>query len=106
MYSMADLISFAIDEFTRGLEGLTPDEAAQRMPKADGTSMNAIAWDVQHIAAHWHNAALTLAGRPFESRYPASDGTPPPYLEARALLEEFGAEFRAATIDPQRMAQP
>lgn len=106
MYSIADLITFATDEFARGLEGLTPDEAGRRMPKADGTSMNAIAWNVQHIAAHWHNAALTLAGRPFESRYPSSDGTPPPYLEALTLLQQFAAEFRSVPIDPERMTQP
>ncbi|MQA00755.1 MAG: hypothetical protein GEU80_15765 [Dehalococcoidia bacterium] len=88
MYRTSELASFAIDEFRRGLEGVTADEGVWRAEKADGTQMNAISWSVQHIGAHWHNVGLAVQGLPFENRNPPRDGTPPEYAAALALFDE------------------
>lgn len=53
MYDPAELASFAVSEFQRGLEGLTEEEAVRRYAKEDGSEMNSISWTVRHVAAHW-----------------------------------------------------
>jgi hypothetical protein len=88
MYSTADMAAVAIDEFRRGLDGLTPDEAQYRPPKADGSAMNAVAWTVQHIGAHWWNVRLAALGKPLENRNPPRDGTPPAWEDALAVFNE------------------
>jgi hypothetical protein len=86
MYNTAELAIVTVREFTRGLEGLTPSEVLVRHEKADGTTMNAIAWIVAHVAAHWANArALAVGDEPNAPRPPA-DGTPPDYAQAVDLL--------------------
>lgn len=107
MYSLRDTVTFAIDEFRRGLEGVTPEEAVWRALKTDGSQMNAISWTVQHIGAHWHTAALMLQGQPPQSHWPPRDGTPPAYLDAMAILEA-GAELLTTAVeqDSPHLASP
>ena len=88
MFDTTELAAVTIHEFRRGLEGLTEAEAAFRPEKADGTRMNAVAWSVQHIANHWRNVALAVAGRSLEWRGPPVDGTPPDYRAALAMLDD------------------
>ena len=94
MYRAEDIARFALLEFERGLDSLTDEEARTRVGKADGTSMNAIAWIVGHIACHW----LGLEGRAkpaqiasmmqqFRSGSPA-DPTPPPLIDVLKLLDD------------------
>jgi len=87
MYRTAELAAVTIDEFRRGLEGLTADEALVRHPKADGTSMNAASWIVQHVAGHWANVRARVTGEEPLARNPSRDGTPPPYAEALTAFE-------------------
>jgi hypothetical protein len=84
MYEPLDLARFALSEFRRGLEGLTEPEAQTRLPKADGTQMNAISWTVAHIAGHWLHRPAKLTRFAFGS----PDPTPPTLAEALGWLEE------------------
>lgn len=77
-----------VHEFRRGLDGLTEPEASFRPEKADGSRMNAIAWSVQHVANHWGNVALAVAGRALEWHGPPADGTPPDYQAALAMFDD------------------
>ncbi|HEY8172505.1 MAG TPA: DinB family protein [Dehalococcoidia bacterium] len=88
MYDPQQLAMFAIDEFERGLEGLTEDEAAVRAKKADGSSMNAISWTVAHIAGHW----LHRPERLHRYRPGSDDPAPPSLVDAMAWLRE-GREY-------------
>lgn len=84
MYKPIELFRFALSEFRRGLEGLTDDESRVRLPKADGSQMNAISWTAAHIAGHWLNRPAHL-----QHYAPGSDDpTPPPLAEALAALDE------------------
>ena len=83
-YNTIDLARFALSEFERGLEGLSDEEARQRLTKADGTEMNAISWTVCHIAGHWLNRPARLTRYASGSKNPE----PPPLEEALALLAE------------------
>lgn len=106
MYLTEDIVSFTVDEFRRGLEGLSADEAHWRSPKSDGSQMNAVAWTVQHIAAHWHNAALAAQGMPFERRQPPTDGSPPDYLLALSFLETAASELQESLrVPPENMTR-
>lgn len=96
MYSLRDVVSFAVDEFLRGLEGLTPDDAIWRPPKADGSQMNAISWTVQHVGAHWHAVASRLQGLQPQSGRPPADGTPPSFEAAMTLLRAAADDLVAA----------
>lgn len=95
MYHPIELFRFAVSEFRRGLEGLTDDEARVRLPKADGSQMNAISWTVGHIAGHWLfvDAIATRRRRPSGLRRFGTDGdpTPPPLEEVRGLLDDAEA---------------
>jgi hypothetical protein len=93
MFSTHELAVVAVDEFRRGLEGLTPDEAQLRQEKADGSRMNAISWTVQHIGAHWANARLVALGMPLERPNPPRDGTPPAFEDARAIFDKATADL-------------
>jgi hypothetical protein len=84
MYKSNELAMFALAEFERGLQGLTEEEAAVRMKKADGSSMNAIAWTVAHIAGHWLNRPEHLRRYSWGS----DDPTPPSLADAIAWLRE------------------
>jgi hypothetical protein len=88
MYRADELAEFAVEEFRRGLEGLNDQEALFRPEKADGTRMNSISWTVQHIAGHWLNVACAARQLPLQNRTAPNDGTPPPYADALALLDE------------------
>ncbi|MGE0227456.1 MAG: DinB family protein [Dehalococcoidia bacterium] len=96
MYSPRDVVSFAIDEFVRGIEGLTPADAIWRAPKADGSQMNAISWTVQHVGAHWHAVACRLQGVPPQADRPPADGTPPSLEAAMALLRAAADDLMEA----------
>lgn len=87
MYNTTELAAVTISEFRRGLEGLTPEEALVRHPKADGSTMNAASWIVAHIADHWDNAQAYALGREPGLLGPARDGTPPPLEDALVRLE-------------------
>ena len=83
MYYPVELASFALSEFRQGLADLTDEEARTRMPKADGTSMNAISWIVGHIALHWLGLTGDVKGVPLGKgldafTYRSNDPTPPP----------------------------
>ena len=84
MFHPLDLARFAIDEFLRGLDGLTEEEAARRLDKADGTQMNAPAWTTAHLAYHW----LQRPERLRRYSWGSDDPTPPTLAEARGWLEE------------------
>ena len=92
MYEPAELASFALAEFERGLENLTEEEAAQRVPKADGTLTNSISWIVAHVGVHWIQASRVPAGvelREDWTRFssgPTAEPTPPSLSEALAVL--------------------
>ena len=89
MYPTAELAAFTIEEFRRNLEGLSDEDALVRLPKADGTEMNAVSWMVQHIGSHWINVDAQGRGEAFrEDTLPPADGTPPAYADALALFEE------------------
>ncbi len=107
LYRADEFAEFTVEEFRRGLEGLTEEEALFRPEKADGTQMNAISWTVQHVAGHWLNVALAVRELPLESRRPPGDGTPPPYAGALALFDEAtsGLDWVAAATD-QAMSRP
>lgn len=87
MFDTTELAAVTVDEFRRGLAGLTGDEASFRPEKADGSRMNAIAWSVQHVANHWGNVARAVAGRPLEWHGPPADGTPPDFEAALSMLD-------------------
>src|SRR5690606_24941770 len=74
MFRDHELVAFSIAEFRRGLEGLTPEEALVRHPKADGTTVNAISWTVMHVGNHWWNVARAVRGDNLERLAP-TDGT-------------------------------
>ena len=84
MYRTTELVGVTLDEFRRGLEGLTAAEALVRHPKADGSTMNAASWIVQHVAAHWANVRARVTDQEPLARNPARDGTPSPYADALA----------------------
>ena len=86
MYNTAELATVTVREFHRGIEGLTPAEVLVRHEKADGTTMNAIAWIVAHVAAHWANARALAVGEEPSAPRPPADGTPPDYAQALELL--------------------
>jgi hypothetical protein len=88
MFRAADLAGVAVDEFRRGLEGLTAEEAMERFEKRDGTRMNAISWTILHIGAHWANVATAAAGLPLSTPGPPRDGTPPPFEDALQVFEQ------------------
>lgn len=87
MYRTSELASVTIDEFRRGLEGLTAEESLVRHLKADGTSMNAASWIVDHIAGHWTNVRAYASGEEPAARNPSGDGTPPPLADAVSRFE-------------------
>ena len=93
MFRTSDLARVAVSEFRRGLEGLTAEEAATRLPKADGTTMNAIAWSVEHIAQHWSNARWAATGAPGSVPPAPSDGTPPSWQDALAYLDSATSDL-------------
>lgn len=98
MFYPGDLVRFALAEFERGVEGVSPEEALVRLKKADGTQMNAISWTIGHISAHWLTtmayAKQESAGPQFRRWFgPNADPTPLPLHEARRML----AEARQAT---------
>ena len=93
MFRTSDLARVAVSEFRRGLEGLTAEEAATRLPKADGTIMNAIAWSVEHIAQHWSNARWAATGAPGSVPPAPSDGTPPSWQDALAYLDSAASDL-------------
>lgn len=94
MYQTLELARFALSEFERGLDGLTDEDARTRMTKADGTEMNAISWNVGHIARHWFRVAAYArqeqppAGLEPYTSGPAADPTPPPLSNVLTLLED------------------
>ena len=108
MFRTSDLARVAVSEFRRGLEGLTAEEAATRLPKADGTTMNAIAWSVQHIAQHWSNARWAATGAPGSVPPAPSDGTPPSWQDALAYLDSATSDLSwiEETSDEQFAAIP
>jgi len=87
VFEIASIAHFALNEFERGLEGLTDDEARTRLVKAGGAEMNATSWTAAHIAGHWLWRPAHL------DRYTPgfSDPTPPSLDDARALLAEAKA---------------
>lgn len=88
MYRAEEFAEFTVEEFRRGLDGLTEEEARFRPEKADGTRMNAISWTVQHIASHWLNVARAARELPLDRHGLPADGTPPDYAAALAMLDE------------------
>ena len=113
MYQSIELAEFAIAEFRRGLEGLTPDEARTRVPKAGAGEMNAITWIAGHVSTHWLSVAALAAGhaRPEDAgRFAGANADPtPPELET--MLARLDAarsatrEWLAAAAD-ELLAQP
>ncbi|MEZ4502847.1 MAG: DinB family protein [Dehalococcoidia bacterium] len=87
MYRTQELVEFTIEEFRRGLEGLTAEEAVVRHPKADGTSMNAASWIVAHVTGQWATARALVGGGERLAEQPGRDGTPPPWPETRATFD-------------------
>jgi hypothetical protein len=87
MYATLDMALFALNEFERGLAGLTEEEAQARMAKADGSHMNAISWTVCHIAGHWLSRPAHLDRYNFLS----TDPTPPTLAEALQVLQQAKA---------------
>ena len=93
MYRSDQLAEFTIEEFRRNLGGLSDADALVRVPKDDGTEMNAVSWIVQHIASHWINVYAQGVGGPFPmDTLPPQGGTPPAYPDALALFDE-GAQI-------------
>jgi hypothetical protein len=91
MFRPADLATFSLAEFERGLVGLTDEEARVRQAKADGTRMNGISWIVAHVASQWLAAqSRSVSEGPAETRrrygFRSEDPTPPSLAEARELL--------------------
>jgi hypothetical protein len=86
VYNTSELATVTVREFRRGIEGLTASEVLVRHEKADGSTMNAIAWIVAHVAAHWTNARALASGEEPRAPRPPADGTPPDYAEALELL--------------------
>src|SRR3990172_4641100 len=91
MFYPGDLARFALAEFERGIEGVSPEEALVRLKKADGSLMNAISWTIAHISTHW---LTTLAYAKKEPSTPnwrrfvgrEADPTPLPLDEAKQML--------------------
>jgi len=109
MFQTVDLARVAVTEFRRGLEGLSAEESSIRVSKADGTTMNAIAWSVQHIARHWWNAKQAATGATAASVPPASsDGTPPAWQDALAHFDVATSDLAwiDVTNDEQFLAIP
>jgi uncharacterized damage-inducible protein DinB len=122
MYSLLDLGRFALTEFERGLvenrfaPGVTPEEALIRLPKADGTQMNAISWTVGHVAIFWLANARRFGGpneevdRAIASLgsvgFGSDDPTPPPLDDAIAALRvaRAGAEQWMPQLDEETLA--
>jgi hypothetical protein len=93
MYDPAELASFALSEFERGLEGLTNEDAQIRIPKADGTYVNAITWTVRHVAIWWFNLGIYYEAartgspqRPLYTQFTEPD--PPTLAEALQYLKD------------------
>ncbi len=91
-YHAQELARFAISEFERGLAGVTDEESVVRLPKADGSAMNAITWSMGHIATTWlFDHALMTGERPqFGDRLffgPNADPTPPRLEEMREMWD-------------------
>ena len=96
MYQPIELARFALSEFERGLDGLTDNEAQTRIAKADATEMNAISWNIGHIAGHWLMVAAYAADGDIPdglSRFggPAADPTPPSLDQMLDLLRDAKA---------------
>ena len=107
MYRADESAEFTVEEFRRGLDGLTGEEALFRPEKADGTRMNAISWSVQHIADHWLNVARSARGLPLESHAPPSGGSPPEYAAALALFDQATGDLGwIAEASDEAMLQP
>jgi hypothetical protein len=106
MFVTAELASFAVDEFRRNLEGLSAEDALVRVSKADGSSMNAISWSVQHIASHWINVlSLARTGEFDETALPSDDGTPPTYADALAFLHDGTSDLGWLAEAPEEVMQ-
>jgi hypothetical protein len=106
MYRTNELVGFTLEEFRRGLEGLTDEEALVRHPKADGSTMNAASWIVQHVSAQWDAAHSLATGEPRRVQQPPRDGTPPPWAETLAAFEVAteGLNSLEAVTDEQMSA--
>jgi len=61
MYHAIQLTSFSLMHLEYFLEGLSDEDARERLPKRDGTRMNAISWIVCHVAGQWLGSALRAA---------------------------------------------
>jgi hypothetical protein len=93
MYDPGELATFALDEFERGLEDLSEDDAQARIPKADGSYVNAITWTVRHSAIWWLNlgiyaesAGKEALSRPLYKQFTEPD--PPSLAEARQIFKD------------------
>ncbi len=98
MYLPAELASFTLSEFERGLEGLSDEDARVRMKKADDSEMNAISWTISHIAGHWLGVAAYGRGEEYPSRLGKfggreADPTPPALSDALEMLVEAKASI-------------
>ncbi len=106
MHSSAELAEFAVEEFRRGLEGLADEEALFRAEKADGTQLNAISWTVQHIASHWRNVGQAARGLPLVGPHAARDGSPLPYAQSLALLDNATDDLNwVSTVGDEAMTR-
>ena len=99
MLHPVQLASFAFMHLEYFLEGLTDEEARRRIPKEDGTEMNAISWIVGHISMQWTMHALAASPgpdekleqlmnsmKPFGTRWGPADPTPPSLADALEYL--------------------
>jgi len=110
MHTLVQLKQLTRQEFLRGLQGVSDEDARKRVGP-----MNCISWIVAHLA--WHEHMLFVAwpqGKPVESRYQAYGyGCPPsqpPLEEAMALwhtaCDEADAWLHAATEEDMQRVFP
>src|SRR5690606_31805350 len=97
MYHPVQLTSFSLMHLEYFLEDLSDEDARERLPKRDGTRMNAISWIVCHVAGQWLGSALRAAESTDDhlqelmdrrTRYLAAFEDPPSLDEARAFLHD------------------
>ncbi len=94
MYKPAEIARFTLEEFERGLEGLSDEDAQIRMKKPDGTEMNAVSWTIGHIASYWLFAYALMTQEPLPHQGDrlfvgaAADPTPPPLADMRAMFAD------------------
>ncbi len=112
MHRLVRAQRFARSEFSRGLEGLTDEDALFRPKKADGSRMNCISWILGHMAyQEWLFFVSGAGGRwdgkldPFATGQPASEPALSHaldiWLEAAARSDE-----RLEHVDEEALRQP